>query len=95
MVARRRGYSTASELDRFFGFAGGSLDVAFSVVSTADSFSGEGGDMVLRLTPSQSAAGFFTVLEVLLTDRNEGAGFFTDVTAIQTAFASSMRATSM
>lgn len=88
MVARRRGYSTASELDRFFGFARASPDDAFSVASIADSFSGEGGDMVLRLTPSQSAEGFLTALEVLLTDRNEDPGFFTELTAIQAALAS-------
>lgn len=86
-MARRRGYSTASELERFFGFAGPSPGGAFSVVSIADSFSGEGGDMVLRLTPSRSAEGFFTALEVLLTDRNEDGGFFTELTAIQAVLA--------
>lgn len=43
--------------------------------------------MVLRLTSSQSATGFFTVPEALLTDRNEGAGFFTALTAMQAALA--------
>jgi hypothetical protein len=50
MVARLLGYSTASELDRFFGFTGVSWDLE-SITSEVGSLSGEGDITLLFLRP--------------------------------------------